>query len=77
MMSVESLGWLATAVFVGSYLCRTADALKRLQMLGASMWVIYGLCIGATPVVFANLLVLAAAGWALYQSQRASASATG
>jgi hypothetical protein len=62
---VESLGWLATAVFVGSYLCTRADALKRVQMIGALLWVVYGLLISATPVVAANLLVFGAAGWAL------------
>jgi|RhiMethySRZTD1v2_1073278.scaffolds.fasta_scaffold62081_5 hypothetical protein len=61
---VEYLGWLATAVFVGSYLCKRADALKRVQMVGALMWVVYGLLISATPVVAANLLVFGAAGWA-------------
>ena len=67
---VEYLGWFATAVFVGSYLCERPDALKRVQMVGALMWVAYGLLIGATPVVAANLLVLLAAGWALYSQQR-------
>jgi hypothetical protein len=67
MAMVEYLGWLATAVFVGSYLCKGPDALKRVQMIGALMWVVYGLLIRATPVVAANLLVLAAAGWALYR----------
>jgi hypothetical protein len=62
---VEYLGWLATAVFVGSYFCKGADRLKRVQMLGALMWVVYGLLISATPVVAANLLVFAAAGWGL------------
>ena len=65
-MTVEYLGWLATAVFVGSYLCKRSDALKRVQMIGALMWVVYGLLISATPVVAANLLVFGAAGWALY-----------
>lgn len=67
---VEYLGWLATAVFVASYLCKRADALKRVQMIGALMWVVYGVLIGATPVVAANLLVLVAAGWALLGSRR-------
>ena len=70
MAMVEYLGWLATAVFVGSYLCKGPDALKRVQMIGALMWVVYGLLIRATPVVAANLLVFAAAGWALSKSQR-------
>ena len=68
--TIDYLGWLATAVFVGSYLCKRPEALKRVQMMGASMWVVYGLLIGATPVVAANLLVLAAAGWALSKSER-------
>ena len=42
MPMVEYLGWLATAVFVASYLCRGSDALKRVQMVGALMWVVYG-----------------------------------
>ena len=70
MAMVEYLGWLATAVFVGSYLCKGPDTLKRVQMIGALMWVVYGLLIRATPVVAANLLVFAAAGWALYRAPR-------
>ena len=70
---VEYLGWLATAVFAGSYLCKRAAALKRVQMIGALMWVAYGVLIRATPVVAANLLVVLAAGWALYSQQRRAA----
>jgi hypothetical protein len=60
---VDQLGWAATAVFVGSYFCTRADALRRMQMLGALMWVAYGICIKASPVVAANLLVFGAAAW--------------
>jgi hypothetical protein len=70
---IEYLGWLATAVFVGSYLCKGSAALKRVQMIGALMWVVYGLVIGATPVVAANLLVFSVAGWTL--ARRAEAAA--
>ena len=71
----EYLGWAATAVFVASYLCKRADALKRTQMLGALMWVLYGLLIQAVPVIAANLLVFGAAGWALTTESRAPRSA--
>jgi hypothetical protein len=60
---IEYLGWAATAVFVGSYFCRQPAALRRTQMLGASMWIAYGLVIKAPPVAVANLLVLLAAMW--------------
>ena len=65
---IDYLGWLATAVFVGSYLCKGSASLKRVQMVGALMWVVYGLLISATPVVAANLLVFSVAGWTLLRN---------
>ena len=64
-MTIEYLGWAATAVFVASYFCRRSHVLKAVQMVGALMWVGYGLFIGASPVVAANVAVFAAAGWTL------------
>ena len=61
----EYLGWAATAVFVGSYFFTRAQAIKRVQMIGALMWACYGLLIGASPVVAANLLVFGAAALTL------------
>jgi hypothetical protein len=39
--------------------------LRVVQMLGAMMWVVYGVLIGASPVVVANVLVCIAAGWTI------------
>jgi hypothetical protein len=58
---IDFLGWAATAVFVASYFCTRSDALRRVQMIGASMWVVYGLMIRALPVIVSNVLVFAAA----------------
>jgi len=60
---VEALGWAATLVFVGSYFCAQPATLRRVQMLGAVMWVAYGVVIHAVPVIAANVLVLGAAAW--------------
>jgi hypothetical protein len=65
----DYLGWAATTVFVGSYFCTKADALKRVQMIGALMWVAYGILIKASPVVAANLLVFGAAGWTVMRTR--------
>jgi hypothetical protein len=64
-MTLDWIGWIATAIFVGSYLCKDPTTLRRVQALAASLWVVYGLMIHATPVVVANLLV---AGIAIYSS---------
>jgi hypothetical protein len=63
MTLVDFLGWTATAVFVSSYFYRGATALRRTQMAGSVLWMLYGLVMHAAPVVVANLLVLGAAAW--------------
>jgi Bacterial inner membrane protein len=63
----EWIGWVATAVFAGSYFCKQPATLRRLQALAALMWIGYGLIIEAAPVVAANSVV---AALAFYSSRR-------
>ncbi len=60
---IECLGWAATCVFVASYFFAKPSRLRAIQMLGALLWIAYGVLIGALPVIIANLLVFAAAAW--------------
>ena len=62
---LSAIGWVATAIFSTSYFFRRPAALRRIQAAAACLWVIYGLAIGAFPVVVANVIVAAAA---LYSS---------
>lgn len=66
-MTISLLGWIATGVFASSYLFRKTETLTRIQAAAACLWIIYGIAIGAIPVVVANLIV---AGAALYSSFR-------
>jgi len=68
----EYLGWAATTVFVSSYFCTGARALRRTQMIGAVMWMAYAIVMRAAPVFVANLLVLCAAAWTGVRSSRAA-----
>ena len=60
---IECLGWAATCVFVASYFFAKPSWLRGIQMMGALLWITYGMLIGALPVIIANLLVFAAAAW--------------
>ena len=62
----QILGWVATAVFVGSYFFTRPAALRAMQMVGATLWIVYGFLIEATPVIAANALVFAAAAWTCF-----------
>lgn len=63
------IGWIATAVFATSYLCREPATLRRVQAGAAVLWVVYGALIHAAPVVVANVIV---AGVAFGSSLRLS-----
>ena len=58
---IQSLGWLATGVFVSSYFLKRSGALRVTQMCGAALWILYGFLIHSTPVIVANALVFASA----------------
>jgi hypothetical protein len=66
----DLLGWVATTIFVGSYFFKQPAFLRAAQMLGAALWIVYGVMIGAIPVVVANGLVFAAATWTLIRARQ-------
>ena len=71
----DILGWIATAVFVGSYFFSRPALLRAAQMLGATLWIVYGALIGAIPVVVANGLVFGAAAWTLFRAKQSMVEA--
>jgi hypothetical protein len=60
---VDGLGWVATALFGGSYFCKTSRAMRRLQASAALLWIGYGIWMSAPPIIVANVIV---ASLALY-----------
>lgn len=69
MAGVDLLGWCATVVFVASYFFSKPESLRRVQVAGALLWVVYGVLLPAGPVIAANLLVVAAAVWTARRSR--------
>jgi hypothetical protein len=72
--TVEVLGWAAAGVFTTSYFFTRARALRRAQMLGAGMWLAYGVLLHANPVVVANVLNLVAMVWTGRRAARSSSA---
>jgi hypothetical protein len=63
MKAVDTLGWLATAVFLASYSRKSQQALRLTQAAAAVLWVVYGILLHALPIIVANLLVTAVAAY--------------
>lgn len=74
MSLADGIGWTATAVFTASYFANGHTRLRRIQMVGASLWLTYGLVMQAAPVIGSNILVLSAAFWAEYRDRQARSS---
>jgi len=70
--ATDLIGWLASAVFVGSYAFKRPDQLRKVQMAGAAIWIGYGVLMEAPPIVVTNVLVVAAAAWASRRQQLGS-----
>ena len=64
---VDSIGWLATAVFITSYFAKQSTTLRRIQGVAACLWALYGVLLHALPIIVANVLV---AGVAIASSFR-------
>jgi hypothetical protein len=67
----DGVGWIATAVFVASYFFSKPALLRLLQMLGALLWMAFGVLIASKPVIASNVLVFAAAAWTLWRRRAA------
>jgi hypothetical protein len=72
----DTVGWVATAVFVASYFFPKPAMLRGLQMLGAALWMAFGLLIASKPVIASNVLVFCAAAWTLVRDRAATRSAS-
>ena len=70
----DLVGWIATIVFTASYFFRTST-LRLLQILGAALWMTYGVMLGEPPIIVANALVLLAGIWTFWRQGRRGVSA--
>lgn len=66
----ESVGWIATAVVGASFFFDSPTTLRKVQIVGALLWLSYGVVIGSMPVIVANMLVFTMATWSLIRLRR-------
>jgi hypothetical protein len=60
------IGWVASAAFAGSYLCKDQNTLRRVQAAAAVLWLVYGVVIHALPIIAANAVVAVVALWSTF-----------
>jgi Bacterial inner membrane protein len=71
---LDGIGWVATAIFTTSYFFRQPRSLRLIQAAAACVWMVYGLAIGAMPVVVANAIVAVAAVYSTFTTRSVAAA---
>jgi hypothetical protein len=71
-MKSDWIGWLATAVFMTSYLSKSPATLRRIQALASCLWLTYGVMIHSIPMIVANALVAAVAFYSSFSAAKSS-----
>jgi hypothetical protein len=66
----DAFGWAATAVFTGSYFCKSVNGLRIVQAGAATLWIAYGVAVRSAPVIAANVIVAVVALFVSFRAAR-------
>ncbi|MEY3539206.1 MAG: hypothetical protein RL188_623 [Bacteroidota bacterium] len=54
----DALGWVATAVVVGSFAIQDVRKLRIANTMGSLLWIAYGFLKQDNPVIFVNISIV-------------------
>ena len=55
---IDVLGWIATAVVVGSFAIQDVRKLRMINMIGSILWIAYGFLKQDNPIIFVNISII-------------------
>jgi hypothetical protein len=55
---IDALGWIATAVVVGSFAIHDIRKLRMMNMIGSILWIAYGFLKQDNPIIFVNISII-------------------
>ena len=58
MNYLEIVGWVATFVVIGSFLINDMLKLRSVNLVGATLWLVYGVIAGSLSIMFLNVVVM-------------------
>ena len=58
MSTLEVVGWVATFVVIGSFLVNDMIKLRSINLVGATLWLIYGIIASSYSIMFLNIVVM-------------------
>ncbi len=55
---IDTLGWIATAIVVGSFGIQDQRKLRIVNMTGSILWIGYGFLKQDNPIIFVNISII-------------------
>ena len=55
---IDVLGWIATAVVVGSFAIQDVRKLRIINMISSILWIAYGFLKQDNPIIFVNISII-------------------
>jgi len=55
---IDTLGWIATAVVVGSFAIQDIRKLRIINIIGCILWIAYGFLKQDNPIIFVNISII-------------------
>ena len=56
--TLEIVVWIATFVVIGSFLVNDMLKLRSINLMGATLWLIYGIIASSYSIIFLNVVVM-------------------
>lgn len=70
MNNLEILGWVATMIIISSFLVNNIKTLRTLNLLGASLWTVYGVIAMIPSIIFLNIVISGIQIFKLYKLKK-------
>lgn len=69
---IEALGWVAMAVTISSFAFTDMRTLRGMNILGCSLWIVYGGLISSPQIIATNLAICSAHGLWFFRNRKKS-----
>jgi len=58
MALLEVVGWIATLIVISSFLINDMLRLRKVNLIGAFCWLIYGILAVSSSIIFLNIVIV-------------------
>jgi hypothetical protein len=66
---IEVLGYLAMTLTMLSFTFSDMEVLRRVNLLGCLVWIVYGILMGSNPIILTNVAIASVHIFSIYKKK--------